>query len=271
MRHLFCAVMFLAAVPVAHSSELGRVSADPERGTTEVLMPDDVRVVYDYQTQRAYVAQGLSTFEFSFEELARREHPGDTAAQQAFVREINSHLSPSNEPYTLTTTNQPTIATDYSRFSATPPGPPPGGTEPDLQPLAPPPGIGGPCDLGPCTPTHGYNGRLFYVHDGHSISFDNGAVSGIGTKSVEEQRRWAADYDRFRGQVCGLGLETGGQVVAWGGAVVACGKFARSTGPGMGWAAGGCALGGLAGLISNGVKNRAERQCKSQYPGPGEW
>src|SRR5690554_2497099 len=113
MRYFLCAAILLSGVPVANGSELGRVSADPERGTTEVLMPNNVRVVYDYPSQRAYVAQGLTTFEFSFEELARREHPGDAAAQQAFVREIKSHLSPSNEPYTLTTSTQPRVATDY--------------------------------------------------------------------------------------------------------------------------------------------------------------
>lgn len=120
--------------------------------------------------------------------------------------------------------------------------------------------LGGPCDLGPCTPSLGRNGRIFYSYDSQS--------SRIGEKSPAEQEKFKADYEQYRGQVCGLGIETGQQVAAWGMTGLGCGSvFIAPTPVNFGY----CAIDITSVMIANAAKNRAEKNCKQSYPGKGKW
>ena len=267
-------ILFMASCGFAKAQttvELSTISADPERAIYNINMSNGVGAVFDYSTQRAYITYSRQIAEVTFQQMAAQKHPGDTAAQQDFINELNSQLSAENAPYTLTASTTPRLATDYSRFGPINDGP----GDVIIQRLSNKainffdnvvPGLDGPCDLGPCTPSFGRQGRIFYLLDSHSTT-----STRIGTKSPAEQQQFATDYDRYRGAVCGLGLETGAQVVAWGSAGTACGSLLVVSGPAMPPVAIGCGLAIGGGLIANGFKNRAERQCKASYKGPGKW
>ena len=271
MKPLFCIVLLLI-FNTTFANDLKRISADPELGIISVEMENNVRAVVDQETQTMLLMTNGITVAYTYQQLAEIEHPNDPAAQAIFVNRLFSSLTADNTPYSLLETSTTRWATDYSRYGTSPPSP--GGGSGAINTIvpanAPPPEnnttggmwdwLGGPCDLGPCTPSTGRNGRIFYSYDSQS--------SGIGSKSPSEQTSFRADYESYRAEVCGLGIETGGQVVGWGSAGLACRLILAAPTP-FNFVA--CGLGITAGIIANAAKNRAERNCKNSYPGKGNW
>src|SRR5690606_18563036 len=86
-------------------------------------------------------------------------------------------------------------------------------------------GLGGPYDLGPCSPYQHFDGRITYILDGHSGS--------IGSSDVDTQLNWLddkKDWSRWQLDQCQAARDTSLDWAVSSPALYACGAVATGAG-----------------------------------------
>lgn len=261
-------VMLCLANEQASAQSIENVSGNPAAQTFKIETSDGALIVLDNVTQKVYVAGAEGQVaEVSFADAVSHVEP-DISKQASLYEELRATMI--DPACTATFTNSPVPRLAYSEG----PGPGPG----DFQVESTDPGasvsdsmggsggmedwLGGPCDLGPCSPYIGDLGRIFYVQDGHS--------GRIGSESVDKQKEWADDYQRWqyhRNGRCKDFREQSVETAAIGTAAAGTCWATAPTGGGVLACAGASALY----LIALRRSMAAHRDCAASYPGPGNW
>ena len=123
------------------------------------------------------------------------------------------------------------------------------------------PGLGGPCDLSPCTPYWGRDGRVFYQMDG--------GTAYIGEGSVPQQKQYADDFSAWQREQRGSCEDMKESMIdasfAGGAVAYTCPQFMQPVG------AAAC-LASLGYFVyQNRQVAKKAKACTAKYPGPGKW
>lgn len=273
IRGIFIASTSLAIFgsnPVMAQSENIYISANGAEQTVLFEMPNGTTAVVDNISETIFITtESGQNFEVSFQQAVNQAVSG-TAERAAMMAQLKAALGDPGHTATFTTSTVPRLATS---------APPVGDGGGDQFPRAAycpsserssmidgasggmDDWLGGPCDLGPCTPYRGINGRIFYMQDAHS--------GGIGQGSVSQQTYWANDFNSWQHHRAGrcqdmrdmaalMTATTAGTIGGCAAALSLVGAFVCG--------------GGLAGLvIESHMLERAGKDCAASYPGPGNW
>lgn len=169
-----------------------RVSNDPHNAYT-VLDFDSRSFVLDAATGTVIITGGDgSIFEIPLVSAAHEFADGDIALRDSIVSSLTDFATNPGLIFTQTGSTVPRLA--YSE----PPNQGPGTFQPQRRntkeyEIMAPSGLGGPCDLSPCSPYMRSNdGRIYYMYDMHSTS--------IGQGSVEEQQEFVNEFEKWKEQ-----------------------------------------------------------------------